>query len=160
MELVGASADSRQAAGQGTLLPSSERRQVWRASPSLASPTIQMHTYRPSLDHNGRGGFKQGLPIHSKAQCLPGPSYISVEPAESGDMIGVHTPYGTIILPTLISLERYEWLYAAHSRLAQSEAFSQDLLKLLARYHPWAKSLNPQGRKLKLANHWATPPLL
>ncbi len=27
-------------------------------------------------------------------------------------------------------------------------------------YHPRAKSLNPQGRKLKLANHWATMPTL
>jgi hypothetical protein len=32
--------------------------------------------------------------------------------------------------------------------------------KLLTRYHPWAKSLNPQGRRLKLANHWAIPPTL
>ena len=38
--------------------------------------------------------------------------------------------------------------------------FTQDLLKLLARYHPRAKSLNPQGHKLKLVNHWATPPKL
>ena len=76
------------------------------------------------------------------------------------DMIGVHTPSGTIISPTLISPERYKWLHAAHSQRAQPEAFTQDLLKLLARYHPRAKSMNPQGRKLKLANHWVTMPSL
>jgi hypothetical protein len=27
----------------------------------------------------------------------------------------------------------------------------------MSRYHPRAKSLNPQGRSLKLANHWAIP---
>ncbi len=27
-------------------------------------------------------------------------------------------------------------------------------------YHPKAKSLNPQGRSLKLASHWAIPTLL
>ena len=76
------------------------------------------------------------------------------------DMIGVHTHFGSVISPTLISPERYEWLYVAHSRLPQAEAFTQDLLKLLARYHPRAKSLNPLGRKLKLANHWANMPTL
>jgi len=39
-------------------------------------------------------------------------------------------------------------------------AKTQYLFKLLARYQPRAKSLNPQGRKLKLANHWATMPTL
>ena len=75
-------------------------------------------------------------------------------------MIGVHTPSGAIISPTLISPKRYQWLHAAHSHRAQPEAFNHDLPKLLARYHPRAKSLNPQGRKLKLANHWATMPTL
>jgi hypothetical protein len=68
-------------------------------------------------------------------------------------MIGLHTPTGTVISPTLISPKRYAWLYAAHSRRRPSEDFTQDLLKLLARYNPRAKSLNPQGRKLKLTNH-------
>jgi hypothetical protein len=68
------------------------------------------------------------------------------------DMIGIHLPSGMIISPTLISPERYKWLHAAHSLRAQpAEAFTQDILKLLARYHPRAKSLNPQDRKLKLA---------
>ena len=76
------------------------------------------------------------------------------------DMIGVHTPSGTAISPILISHERYKWLHAAHSQRARPEAFTHDLLTLLARHHPRAKSLNPQGRKLKLANHWATVPTL
>ena len=75
-------------------------------------------------------------------------------------MIGLHTPTGTVISSTLISPERYAWLYAAHSRRRLSEDFTQDLLKLLARYHPRAKSLNPQGRKLKLTNYWAIPTTL
>ena len=75
-------------------------------------------------------------------------------------MIGVHTPTWKIISPTLISPERYAWLHKAHSQRARPDGFIQDLLNLLARYHPRAKSLNPQGRKLKLANHWATPPTL
>ena len=70
----------------------------------------------------------------------------------SRDMIGINLPSGMIISPTLISLERYKWLHAAHSQRAQPKAFTQDLLKLLARYHSKAKSLNPKGRKLKLAN--------
>ena len=36
------------------------------------------------------------------------------------------------------------------------EAFTQDILKLLARYHVRARSVIPQGRMLKLTNHWAT----
>jgi hypothetical protein len=48
----------------------------------------------------------------------------------------------------------------AHSQRARTEAFTQNLLKLLARYHPRAKSLNPQGRTLELANQWAAPPTL
>jgi len=76
------------------------------------------------------------------------------------DMIGVQTPPGTVISPTLISPERYQWLHAAHSQRARPDAFTHDLFKLLARYHPRAKSLNPQGRKLELVNHWATPPIL
>ena len=76
------------------------------------------------------------------------------------DMTGVHTPSGTLISPTLISPERYKWLHRAHSQRARPEAFTQELLKLLAQYHPRAKSLNPRGHKLKLANHWATMPTL
>ena len=76
------------------------------------------------------------------------------------NVIGLHTHTGTVISPTLISPERHAWLYAAHSRRRPPEDFTQDLLKLLARYHPRAKSLNPQGRKLKLSNHWAIPPPL
>ncbi len=88
------------------------------------------------------------------------PPHISAKPPwqRAKDMIGVHTPSGTVISPTLISPERYKWLHVVHSQRARPEAFTRDLLKLLARYHPRAKSLNPQGYTLKLANHWATPP--
>ena len=76
------------------------------------------------------------------------------------DVIRVHIPFGTVISHILVFPERYEWLYVAHSRLSRPEAFTQDLLKLLARYQSKAKTLNPRGRKLKLANHWVTLPLL
>jgi hypothetical protein len=62
-----------------------------------------------------------------------------------------------VISPTLISPERYEWLHVVHSRRAHPEAFLHNLLKLLARYHPRAESLNPQGHQLKLANHYTIP---
>jgi hypothetical protein len=75
------------------------------------------------------------------------------------NMIGLHIPTGAAISPTLISPERYAWLYAAHSRRHPPENFTQDLLKLFSRCHPRAKSLNPQGRKLKLSKHWAIPTL-
>ncbi len=75
-------------------------------------------------------------------------------------MIRVHTPYETIISPIQISPERYDWLYDAHSRMAQPEAFTYNLLKLLTRYHPRTKPVNPKGCKLKLGSYWANPPLL
>ena len=73
-------------------------------------------------------------------------------------IIVVHTPTRAAISPTLISPERYTWLHAAHSRLNHTADLTQNLLKLMA--HPRAKSLNSQGRALKLANHWALFTLL
>ena len=75
-------------------------------------------------------------------------------------MIGVHSYNGAAISSTLLSLERYKWLHMTHSRLHNNTDFTQDLLRLMPRYHPKAKSLNPQIRPLKLANHWAIPPHL
>jgi len=74
--------------------------------------------------------------------------------------IGIHYPTGRIVSPTLISPERYAWLHAAYSRVGHPGNFTQELTKLLTRYQPRAKSLNPQGRQLKLANHWAIPQTL
>jgi hypothetical protein len=68
-------------------------------------------------------------------------------------MNGVHTHTRAAISPTLFSLERYNWLQAAHSRLHNTTDFTQDLLRIMPRYHFRAKSLNPQGRSLNLANH-------
>ena len=75
-------------------------------------------------------------------------------------MIGVHNPFGAATSPTLISPQRYAWLHAAHSRLNQDTDFLQDLQSLMLRYHPRASTVNPQGRKYKPANQWATPPEL
>jgi len=72
-------------------------------------------------------------------------------------MIRIHFPAGRIVSPTLISPERYVWLHAAHSRGSHLGDFTHELTKLLSRYHPRTKSLNPQGLQLKLANHWAIP---
>ena len=47
-----------------------------------------------------------------------------------------------------------------HSRGRHPVDYTQEVTKLLTRYHPRAKSLNPQGRQLQLANHWPIPPAL
>ncbi len=76
------------------------------------------------------------------------------------NMIGVHNHTGAAIPPTLLSPERYKWLYEAHTRLDNRTDFTQDLLGLMSRYPPRAKTINPQSRTLKLVNHWAIPPNL
>ena len=75
-------------------------------------------------------------------------------------MIGVHNPTGAATSPTLISPKRYEWLHATYSQLNQGTGFLPDLQRLMLRYHPRAGTINPQGRKYKPANQWATPPTL
>ena len=75
-------------------------------------------------------------------------------------MIEIHNPSEGAVSPTLISPQRYAWLHATHSRLNQGTDFLQDLQSLMLRYHPRAETLNPQGRKDKPANQWATPPIL
>jgi hypothetical protein len=67
-------------------------------------------------------------------------------------MIGVHSHTGAAIFPTLLSPERYKWLHETHSRLHNTTDLTQDLMRLMTRYHPREKSLNPQGRSLKLTN--------
>ena len=42
-------------------------------------------------------------------------------------MIGVHNANGTASSPTLISQQRYEWIYAAHARMNQGTDFLQNL---------------------------------
>jgi hypothetical protein len=63
------------------------------------------------------------------------------------------------ISSTLSSPGRYAYLQAAHSRLIHITIFTRDHIKLVPRYYPRAKSSNPQGRTLTLANHWAIPTL-
>jgi hypothetical protein len=48
-------------------------------------------------------------------------------------------------------------LYETHSRLHNTTDFTHDILRLMSHYHHRAKSLNPQGRSLKMVNHWAIP---
>ena len=59
------------------------------------------------------------------------------------DMIGIHNPNGAATSLTLISLQRYERLHAAHSRMNQVTDFLQDLHSLMLRYHPRAETINP-----------------
>ena len=73
-------------------------------------------------------------------------------------MIGVHSHTWTAISPTLLSPERYKRLHETHSRLHNHTDFPQNHLGLMSRYHPKAKTLNPQDRKLKIANPWAILP--
>jgi hypothetical protein len=72
-------------------------------------------------------------------------------------LIGIHTPTGAAISSTLISPAIYKWIHAAYLRLAHIKNFLKDLLKLSSIYNAWSKSLNPQERQLKLANHLAIP---
>ena len=75
-------------------------------------------------------------------------------------MIGVHNSNGVAISPTFISLQRYKWLYAAHVRLNHGTDFFQDLKSLMLRYQPRTETINPQGKRYKIANQWATLPTL
>jgi hypothetical protein len=75
-------------------------------------------------------------------------------------MIGVHGHIGAAISPTLLSPKRYKWLHETHSRFYNHTNFTQDLMGLMSRYHLKEKTLNPHGRSLKLANHWAISPRL
>ena len=75
-------------------------------------------------------------------------------------MIGIHNPSGAATSPTLISPQRRAWLYAAQSRRNQGTNFLHDLQSLMLRYHSRADTINPQIRKYKPANQWATPPTL
>jgi hypothetical protein len=75
-------------------------------------------------------------------------------------MIAVHNHTEAAISSTLLYPERYTWLHETHSRLHNHTDFTEDLLGLISRYHPKAKTLNPQGRSLKLTNNWVIPPRL
>jgi hypothetical protein len=75
-------------------------------------------------------------------------------------MIGIHSPSGATASPTLISPRRYAWLYAAHSAMYPERDFMPDLHELMLRYHPKSEQRNPQGRKLKSKNQFASPPPL
>jgi hypothetical protein len=75
-------------------------------------------------------------------------------------MIRIHSHIGAAISLTILSPERYKWLHERHSRLHNHTDFIQDFLRLMSRYHPKAKTFNPQDRSLKLTNHWAIPPRL
>jgi len=70
-------------------------------------------------------------------------------------IIIVHNQSRTTSFPTLLSPERYKWLHGTPSRHHNTTDFTQNLLRLMSRYHPRAKFFIPQSRSLKLANHWA-----
>ena len=89
-----------------------------------------------------------GVHPEGRLLCIPSPSHVSVKQFGQRHDRCSHTLRDDHLTHTNLSRE------------IQMAPFTQDLLKLLARYHMRAKSLNPQGRKLKLANHWATMPTL
>jgi hypothetical protein len=70
-------------------------------------------------------------------------------------MIGVHHPSGAVVSPTLLSTERYTWLYSQHCKHISSANFVADLTHLMQRYHPRTKLLNPQDIVSKIPNQWA-----
>jgi hypothetical protein len=75
-------------------------------------------------------------------------------------MIGVHHPTGAAVSPTLLSTERYTWLYSQHCKHSSSTNFINDLTHLVQRYHPRTKRLNPQGTLSKITNQWAITQIL
>ena len=70
-------------------------------------------------------------------------------------MIGVHYPSGAAVSPTLLSTERYTWLHSQHCKHTSSNNFVADITRLMQRYHPRTKLLNPQSIVSKIANQWA-----
>ncbi len=70
-------------------------------------------------------------------------------------MIGVHHPIGAAVSTTLLSTERYAWLYSQHCKHTSSTDFISDLTHLMQRYHPRTKRLNLQCIPSKIANQWA-----
>jgi hypothetical protein len=73
--------------------------------------------------------------------------------------ISIHSQDGRLFSPKLLTLGRYTWLYnqfQTHSN-KPDEQFLPSLASLLHRYHPRSDTINPQGRKLNLRNHWAIP---
>jgi hypothetical protein len=69
----------------------------------------------------------------------------------------VHLPSGATASPTLLSPERYKWLYTQHTKHSTTTNFTQELTKLLQRYHPVTTRLTPQGTTFKIANQRAPP---
>ncbi len=70
-------------------------------------------------------------------------------------MIGVHNHTGAAVPPTLLSAERYAWLYSQHRKHTSSTDFITYLTHLMQRYHPRTKRLNPQGSVSKITNQMA-----
>ena len=96
----------------------------------------------PSLDIHPTGKYA--------ANSVP-----ALNPVEQG-RVSIHDPDGRAVSPYCLSLDRYQWLWAQHRRHAPPQAdFHQDLARLLRRYHPRAKTVNPQGACLDLKNHWS-----
>ncbi len=71
-----------------------------------------------------------------------------------------HDKFPTLDLQPFVTAKHLAWKQRRNNirppltinYIARPGKFFQDLLKLLARYHPRAKSENPQGRQLKFAN--------
>ena len=111
--------------------------------PSLSSRTILEATeLNPNLDIDPTGEYTANLVPDQNQQ-------------EQG-RVSIHDPSGRAVSPYCLSLQRYLWLRAQHDRHAPPLAdVHQDLARLLRRYHPRAKTLNPQGAELDLKNHWS-----
>ena len=75
-------------------------------------------------------------------------------------MVRVCDPQGNAVSTKDLTLERYNFLAEQHATYSSNRNFHLDLAELLRRYHPKAKTQNPQGRPLNLKNHWALPQLL
>ena len=102
-------------------------------------------------------------PIDPDRDAIPAaiqPAYEAfLLPANQTDiqMVRICDPQGKTVSPKDLTIDRYNFLAEKHAAHSTDRDFHLDLAELLKRYHPKAKTQNPQGRPLNLKNHWALP---
>ena len=78
---------------------------------------------------------------------------VTPEDDQPEPMVRICDPHGKSVSPKDLTQERYNFLISQHAKHADTVDANQDIANLLRRYHPKARTLNPQGRVLDLSNH-------
>ena len=134
-------------------------------------------TNKPHLHHTPPPPYPRRLTIHPSTHisthsinpdrdALPTAAQPVYEaflvPADQStpQMVRVCDPQGKVVSPKDLTLDRYNFLAEQHATHSANRDFHLDLAELLRRYHPKARTQNPQGRPLDLKNHWALPQIL